>query len=102
MTNSFPLFTTPGLKTPADSKTLPPGRMIGSAEMRCQIPQGGVWFINGKATSVRTEIKVVIFRREFDINVNFEVRLRSEIAQLGSRHSIQNRERPDVGIQRTQ
>src|ERR1700730_6956391 len=72
--------TTPGLKTPAHSKSLLPGRMIGSAEMRCHAPQGGVWLFSGKATIVKREIKAAIFRREFGINVDFEVRFRSDIA----------------------
>src|ERR1700730_12855607 len=72
MTTSFPLYTAPGLKTPADSKALPPGLMIGCAEMRCQSPQGGVWLVKAKVTSVRRETQAVTLKREFDISMSFE------------------------------
>jgi hypothetical protein len=71
MTNTFALLLiTPGLKTPADSKALPRGRMMGSGERRCQSPQGGVRLVAGKATSVRKKIKVIVLTTEFDINMN--------------------------------
>ena len=46
---------------------------MGSAEKRCQSPQGGVRLIEAKAASVRKEIKVIVLTTEFDIDVNFEV-----------------------------
>jgi hypothetical protein len=47
--------------------------MMGSAERRCQSPQGGVRLVKAKATNVRKEIKVRVLTTEFDIDVNFEV-----------------------------
>src|SRR5256885_792634 len=72
MTNSFPFFTTPGLKTPADSKALPPGLITGPAEMRCQSPHGGMWPVNARATSVRRLIMAPTLKIDFNINISFE------------------------------
>jgi hypothetical protein len=46
--------------------------MIGSTEMRRQSPQGGVWLVIAKATSVRKETKAITLKREFDNNISFD------------------------------